>query len=404
MSLNYECRDCQAVSRRSFLKRGGAGLAALAFGDPLLRLVANSYGQTAGGTGNLLVLCQLNGGMDALSFLAPFTNAAYRTHRPQLALGADDVHVLPDNSDYGINKQFGFFNDLYTQGQCAIVQQVAYPDGNGSHFESQEIYEYGVRNLSGQVSVPWYERLRKSYFDTPYGVLDTDTIGDPRNYGYPDYTYWKAAQEAFGRLAQMKAARENTAAQSAVLSKYNDIDQLGQTIRERAQNFTSTGDARGAFYRAAALAATGLGTQIIKLEYGGFDTHAAQDDANARLFPKLNDEFSQFVADCQQLGIWDRTCVVFYTEFGRRNAENGSPGTDHGHGGHMILCGPRVSGGLRGQPVTTSDLNERNLPYYVDFRAVFSSTIRDWLGFDPAPVFNVSGETFDANTGGALFR
>jgi uncharacterized protein (DUF1501 family) len=94
---------------------------------------------------------------------------------------------------------------------------------------------------------------------------------------------------------------------------------------------------------------------------------------------------------------------VFYTEFGRRNRENGSPGTDHGAGGHMILAGPRVAGGLKGQNVTTSDLNQGSLPYYVDFRAVFSNTIGNWLGFDPNPIFRIGNEAFDANTGGALF-
>jgi uncharacterized protein (DUF1501 family) len=152
------------------------------------------------------------------------------------------------------------------------------------------------------------------------------------------------------------------------------------------------------------LAYAGLGTQIIKLEYGGFDTHGNQAEANAQLFPSLDAQFRQFVDDCKAMGIWERTCVLFYSEFGRRNEENGSPGTDHGHGGHMILAGPGVNPGLFGQRVTSSDLNRGNLPHYVDFRAVFSASIRDWLGFDPAPIFSLPGESFDSSTGGALFR
>jgi uncharacterized protein (DUF1501 family) len=181
------------------------------------------------------------------------------------------------------------------------------------------------------------------------------------------------------------------------------IDQLGEQIRTRTQGFQSSGTARGDFYRAAQLASAGLGTRIFKVEYGGFDTHGSQITANAQLFPRLDNDFRQFVTDMQNLGLWDRTCVVFYTEFGRRNRENGSPGTDHGAGGHMILAGPRVAGGLKGQNVTTSDLNQGSLPYYVDFRAVFSNTIGNWLGFDPNPIFRIGNEAFDANTGGALF-
>jgi len=421
--MSYACNECQQadqnrsaeiaaarasllgdpLSRRSFLVRSGSAFAALCCADPILKLVSSTYGATLKGTGNLLVLCQLNGGLDALSFLAPFTNSVYQSRRPQLKLGAADVDQLSNWPDYGINKQFQFFSELFQQNQVAIVQQVAYPDGNGSHFESQEIYEYGVRNLgaSQAANIKWYERLRSTYFNEPYGVLDTRKIGDPRVYGYPDQTYHKAAQEAFGRLARLKTPA--TAAQQSVIGAYNKIDQIGAQIRQKTQNFQSTGSARGEFFRAAMLAYAGLGTQIIKLEYGGFDTHGNQAEANAQLFPSLDSQFRQFVDDLKAIGVWDRTCVVFYSEFGRRNDENGSPGTDHGHGGHMILCGPRVNPGLFGQLVTTSDLNERDLPFYVDFRAVFSVAIRDWLGFDPAPIFSLEGESFDMNTGGPLF-
>lgn len=399
----HECLECTHVSRRSFLKRSGATLGALAFAEPLLNMVASTYAQSSGGSGNILVLCQLNGGMDALSFLAPHTNARYIARRPQLALPTSAVVPLSNAPEYGINKQFQYFADLYALGQCAIVQQVAYPDGNGSHFESQEIFEYGVRNLGGSgATVPWYERLRQLYFNQPYGVLDSREIGDPTTYGYPDTTYRKAAQDAFSRLAAMKTGR--TAQEQATIAKYKRIDELGATIRSATSGFVSTGSARGEFFNAARLASARLGTQIFKISYGGFDTHGSQIDANASLFPSLNNEFKQFVADMQALGLWDRTCVVFYTEFGRRNEENGSPGTDHGYGGHMVLCGPRVNGGLHGQAVTTSDLNQDNLPYYVDFRGVFHTVIRDWLGFDPNPVFKLDGETYNESLGSALFH
>lgn len=397
------CKECERLSRRNFLLRTGAGIGALAYADPLLRWMARSYAQSSGGTGNILVLCQLNGGLDALSFLAPFTNPKYVELRPKLALGADQVVPLPDHPDLGINRQFQFFADLYAQNQLAIVQQVAYPKGNGSHFESQEIYEFGVRNLSSAVgtAAPWYERLRQLYFNQPFGVLSTKAIGDPTKFGYPDTTQHKAAKQVFGRFPKFKDGL--TPMQQKIVDAYGRIDTLSAEIQAKTAGFVSTGTAKGDFFRAAQLASAKLGTQIFKCEYGGFDTHGSQIEANAKLFPKLNDEFQQFVNDMKALGLWDRTTVLFYTEFGRRNRENGSPGTDHGHGNHMILAGPRVHGGLHGQPVTTSDLNKDSLPYYVDFRAVFSAAIRDWLGFDPRPVFQLDGETYDEATGASLF-
>lgn len=398
------CNEWNQLNRRAFIKAGGTTLGAMAVGDAMFARVASTYGQSTGGTGNLLVLCELSGGLDALSVLAPFTNSTYQSKRPQLGLAADAVTALPDNANYGITNLMPFFSTLYANNQLAIVQQVGYPDSNGSHFESQEIFKFGVRNLKATdaTQASWYERLRRTYFNEPFGFLDTQSIGNPTSYGYPDNTFRKAAQEAFGRLAKLKSGSNDM--QQAVLNTYSRIDDLGADLREKTAAFTSTGGARGEFYRSAQLASAELGTQIIKLRYGGFDTHASQNDANANLFPRINNEFEQFVNDLQALGLWDRTTVVFYTEFGRRNEENGSPGTDHGYGSHIFLAGPRVNGGLHGQAVTTADLNEGSLPYYVDFRAVFTDCIRNWLGFNPDPIFKIGGETFNDSVGSALFR
>ena len=46
------------------------------------------------------------------------------------------------------------------------------------------------------------------------------------------------------------------------------------------------------------------------------------------------------------LGTWmDSVTVVVISEFGRRVAENGSLGTDHGHGGCLFVMGGHVNGG-----------------------------------------------------------
>jgi uncharacterized protein (DUF1501 family) len=380
------------------------GLGAVFAADPLLHTVASTFAQSAGGTGNILVLCQLRGGLDALSLLSPFTNSVYAANRPTLAYRPEEVYALPDNPDYGITNLFSYLGELYGQGDLAVVQQVGYPNANGSHFESQEIYEFGVRDLSSSIgtSATWYERLRKAYFNEPFGVLDTDSIGDPSRFGYPDRTYRLAAQEAFARLARRKQATGRPVFDN-LNDAYVNIDELGAEIRERTSEFESTGKARGQFYRAAQLASARLGTQIFKLNYGGFDTHGGQRDANESLFTRVDTEFRQFATDMQAMGLWERTVVCFYSEFGRRNTENGGPGTDHGQGGHMVLAGPHVNGGLHGQRVTTADLRERSLPHYVDFRGVFGQCIEQWLGFSAKPVFEIEGETYDTNVGSLLF-
>jgi uncharacterized protein (DUF1501 family) len=68
------------------------------------------------------------------------------------------------------------------------------------------------------------------------------------------------------------------------------------------------------------------------------------------------------------------------SEFGRTAAENGSRGTDHGHGNAMLLLGNRIAGGRwhgLWEGLATGQLHERrDLPVLHDFRAVLSLVLR----------------------------
>jgi len=80
------------------------------------------------------------------------------------------------------------------------------------------------------------------------------------------------------------------------------------------------------------------------------------------------------------------------TEFGRTVRENGSGGTDHGHGTCMFVLGSRVAGGrVHGElpGLDADDLYEgRDLPVTTDFRALFSEVAGRHLGIaDDAAMF-----------------
>ena len=89
---------------------------------------------------------------------------------------------------------------------------------------------------------------------------------------------------------------------------------------------------------------------------------------------------------------WSNTAIVLFTEFGRRNAENQTRGTDHGHGFHAFVLGGGVNGGLKGINLTAADLDAAagnlNLPGQIDYRGMFKKCVADWLQLDAAPVFD----------------
>ena len=89
------------------------------------------------------------------------------------------------------------------------------------------------------------------------------------------------------------------------------------------------------------------------------------------------------------------TMVLVYSEFGRRVAENGSRGTDHGSAGPVFLAGGRAPGGIVGGPPDLSDTDDGDVRAQVDFRAVLGEALfhldpalpADVLGSAGAPVF-----------------
>jgi uncharacterized protein (DUF1501 family) len=87
----------------------------------------------------------------------------------------------------------------------------------------------------------------------------------------------------------------------------------------------------------------------------------------------------------QQSGRLDRTALLVMSEFGRTVNENGSDGTDHGHGGGMLLLGGGVRGGhvlgeWRG--LRSDQLYQgRDLPVTTDFRDVFAEVLRSLFDF-----------------------
>ena len=88
------------------------------------------------------------------------------------------------------------------------------------------------------------------------------------------------------------------------------------------------------------------------------------------------------------------TLILTMSEFGRAVAENGSRGTDHGHGNAMLLIG----GGVRGGRVygewpglrPEQRFEGRDLAITTDFRDVFAEVVLRHLG---APA-DVAGRVF----------
>ncbi len=85
---------------------------------------------------------------------------------------------------------------------------------------------------------------------------------------------------------------------------------------------------------------------------------------------------------------WEKTTVVVVSEFGRTFRENGSRGTDHGHGTVYWVAGGAVRGGrICGEQVAVEagTLNQnRDYPVRNEYRAMLGGIFRRLYGLDEA--------------------
>jgi uncharacterized protein (DUF1501 family) len=87
--------------------------------------------------------------------------------------------------------------------------------------------------------------------------------------------------------------------------------------------------------------------------------------------------------DLRGSGLSERVLLMTFSEFGRRVAENGSLGTDHGAAAPVFLAGESVKPGLFGKSPGLSDLSDGDLRASIDFRRVYATLLRDWLEITP---------------------
>jgi uncharacterized protein (DUF1501 family) len=89
-----------------------------------------------------------------------------------------------------------------------------------------------------------------------------------------------------------------------------------------------------------------------------------------------------FMDDMKRLGRASDVAMMIFTEFGRRVEENGSLGTDHGTATPMFIVGQGIKGGFYGRHPSLTDLDDGNMKMTTDFRRVYATMIREWLGYD----------------------
>jgi len=424
------------ASRRNFLRvsAAGAGVMALGaiggkdlpFGMPVKAVPLPNHRR--------LVIINMLGGNDGLNMVFPVTGAeatAYQTIRPSIAyLPGQGLSLTggPNVPDYEFHPSMPNLQSMWNAREVAVIHKVGYPSENLSHFVSEDIWSWGVRaGLPALVGIApgWIARYSNNYAATSLGVVSIGVgrrldfegattspllVGSLGSFNFDtDFNYSAnhvlrrtKVQNALGLQPAGDLAADVAAAQLASISgaaavqtaiadytTYATGAGIAYPTNPGSTNLTTMGSR---MRDVARLIYGGFETQVFYTGYGGFDTHAGQTAAQASLLQNLDDALAVFKTDMQTMGTWNDTAIVVITEFGRRNYENGSLGTDHGHGACVLVVGGSSSGGgtvIGGMygVLTVADINDDHLPYVHDYRDVYRELLQGHLGNSPGPIF-----------------
>ncbi len=411
-------REGSSVTRRDFLK---TATAAVTFAAVSPALKAASLGADATAGGRSLVILQMIGANDTLNTFIPYTDPRYRAARP--TLGIPDAKILPVDSTIGFHPSLPGLKDLYLQRKLAIVPQVGFSSLDRSHFRCEDVWMTASEDPDTEPR-GWIGRWADLYASSPVEDLGVTPYTPRGLVAARALPACLTDLESFNVAGIPGDAAESALFESSLRANYGVArgTELLEFIRESgtkafiAVDTLSRVPKGSAGYpatnlgRALSLAAKtirqNVGTHIIWITLGGFDTHANQirppgqggslAGIHADLLSDLSLSLLAFQSDIENLGIADRTLVLAWSEFGRRVAENASLGTDHGKGGSLMLLGSRVAGGqLYGDPYDLADLDEGDLQVRIDFRRVYATIIRKWIGGDPDVVLGKRFEPLD---------
>ncbi len=391
------------LSRRDVLRQGAWVVGVAATAPAFLRRLARADDTAPAASDSVLVVLELSGGNDGLSTVVPRESDELRRARP--TLGFRDEDLLPIDERIGLHPDLRGLAVLHARGRLAIVQGVGYPDPSRSHFESMDVWH--TADLGGRRSpTGWVGRAGDAMpggTDRPCLVVG---IGSRQPYALearvrhgvsfadPERFQWNGSDPAFERLHDSPpaadpapAARLREVARDA-LAASEAVQAAARRYRPRVE-YPDTKLARDLSI-AAGLVDAGLGTRIVYAACGGFDTHVGQAASYPERMREVDGALSAFLGDVEAHGHGERVAVMAFSEFGRRVAENGSGGTDHGAAGPMFLAGGRVRGGLHGDPPRFEALDRGDLVASVDFRSVYRSAVEDFLGIPAEGVIDGS--------------
>ncbi len=386
-----------ALDRRGFLGTVAAAVAATLAGRRALNAEPPSPRRRA------VVWIELLGGNDGLNTVVPRSDSIYRRLRPTLAL--PETSLLPLDAGTALHPSLPGLRNLFEQGSMSVYRAIGPPKPDRSHFRSMAAWR--TASLDPESCRDGWMGRALSAVEASDGLLPGITLGPevmPAFLGargaipaiedisdlavrHPESLHAAVVRAALGRASTRSALATSGEAlvREALGSALGAIDRIRAATADFRPRARFPDSPLGRRLRlAATLLHAGIGIRIVATSLAGFDTHSQQARVHALLLADLDGSVTAFIQELRDRGLLDGVLVVITSEFGRRVAENGSRGTDHGAGGVAFCIGGGLRPGLAGPAPDLRDLLDGDVRPGTDHRSLIAGVARDALGVDPA--------------------
>jgi uncharacterized protein (DUF1501 family) len=422
------------ATRRWFLRTSGLTIGALGAAPGWLLRAAEQESARQ----KILVAIFQRGAADGLNIVVPFFEKRYYQIRPSIkidppsktsvavpatnptienliAQGAppqviDNARVALANAALGntaidLDGRFALhpvlqpLKSFWDSGQLAIIHAAGSPDSSRSHFDAQDFMESGMAGIKTEDG--WLNRALSmpSTNLSPLRAIASGTqvprtLRGSRGAVAVDNlaNFQVANRDASKILENMYASTSDPGLKAQGTGTFEAVKMI-ETIRQQPYQPANGAQYPGQFgqrlQQVARLIKANVGVEVAFADLNGWDHHANENGALPNVLREFGAGLAAFARD-----MGDRMSdivVVTMSEFGRTAAESGNAGTDHGHGGVMMVLGGPVKGGQiygKWPGLEPEQLYEgRDLAVTTDFRDVLGELVRDHLGQKPDKVF-----------------
>jgi len=373
-----------------------------------------------------LVLINLAGANDGLNTVIPLNQYdVYSNLRPTIKVPISGANkyisldsTLPDNQQIGLNPALTGLKSLYDKSWLRIMQSVGYPSQNKSHFKSTDLYLTGNdgNSLSNGTDTGWMGRFMELYYPdlivenfplaveigsnkTSLGFHAEEAHGLSLNISGQDPAGFYSVLSGLGGVPPTNIPDSDYGKQ---LEFITNTDALSNTYAESISKAFNNGkndisypdsDLANQLKTVARLISGDLGSKVYMVRISGFDTHNEQVQGvgeaigkHHSLLTDLSESMEAFIDDMNSQNLADDVVGLTFSEFGRKAAENGSLGTDHGEIAPMFVFGKPVEGGVSGtNPDLTEATSSNNFQIQTvqyDYRQTFGTLLQNYLGAD----------------------